>query len=392
MKIDYRSNIWKAAIIRSFNSFMLSIPIITIFLMRNGLSLSEIFTLQSIFSLAAIILEIPTGYFSDRFSRKSAIIIGATLASAGFAIYSVSDCFYGFLCAELVLAIGSSFLSGADGALLFDSLRAEGLEVRYSRELGRILSLSLASEGVACIIGGYIGSYEFRWTFYGSVFTELLVIPFALSIKEPPREKLEKEKRGTKEAICLIVKYLRENDAARLTTLYAGIASASTWSVFWFTQPYLESIEMPTDLFGWIFTGLMMISSLTSRQAHQIEMKIGSRIAIALLTFLPAIGSFLLISSRYSWSWVFIALFNMTRGMNPIFTEKYIVNSAPPAYRATVLSAKNMINRMMLVITGLAIGAISRSGDLDTTMAIMGASFFLIGSLLLSRMAHRRVI
>ena len=41
-------------------------------------------------------------------------------------VYCLASGFYGFLLAEITLGLGSSFLSGADTALLYDTLLDEG--------------------------------------------------------------------------------------------------------------------------------------------------------------------------------------------------------------------------------------------------------------------------
>jgi hypothetical protein len=46
------------------------------------------------------------------------MIIGAI----GLGWYTVADGFWGFLIAELILGLGSSFISGTDTAMLYDTL------------------------------------------------------------------------------------------------------------------------------------------------------------------------------------------------------------------------------------------------------------------------------
>ena len=49
---------------------MLAMPIIVIFFKENGLSLTQIMILQSVYSLTVALTEIPSGYFADFFGRK----------------------------------------------------------------------------------------------------------------------------------------------------------------------------------------------------------------------------------------------------------------------------------------------------------------------------------
>ncbi|MFP3860730.1 MAG: MFS transporter [Bacteroidales bacterium] len=118
-----QANIIKLYLIKISKWFMLFMPIIVLFYKNNGLSMQDIFTLKAAYSIAIVLLEIPSGYIADVLGRKKTLIIGAFLGFAGFLIYDFSFNFWGFLMAELVLGIGQSLISGADSALLYDSLK-----------------------------------------------------------------------------------------------------------------------------------------------------------------------------------------------------------------------------------------------------------------------------
>ncbi len=71
------SNIWKLYLHRALGYFLVIMPIITIFYQENGLSMQDIFVIQSVFSLSLVLFEIPTGYFSDVHGRKKTMILGS---------------------------------------------------------------------------------------------------------------------------------------------------------------------------------------------------------------------------------------------------------------------------------------------------------------------------
>jgi len=83
----------------------------------------EIFILQSIYSISIVVFEIPSGYFADVIGRKKTILIGAWLGLIGYSIYSFTEGFWSFVFAEITLGIGQSMISGADSAMLYDSLK-----------------------------------------------------------------------------------------------------------------------------------------------------------------------------------------------------------------------------------------------------------------------------
>lgn len=101
--MHFSRNITILLILRAVRWFLVVIPIITIFFQEHGLTMQEIFIIQSTFALGVVLFEIPTGYFADVVGRKKSLIIGMILGVIGLALYAVSREFWGFLFAELIL-------------------------------------------------------------------------------------------------------------------------------------------------------------------------------------------------------------------------------------------------------------------------------------------------
>ena len=105
--------------------FNLVMPIVVLFYQDNGLNMSQIFLLKSVYSIAMVAAELPSGYLADVWGCRRTLLLGAILGTIGIIIYSISSGFTSFLGAEIVLGIGFSFVSGADSAMLYDSLKVE---------------------------------------------------------------------------------------------------------------------------------------------------------------------------------------------------------------------------------------------------------------------------
>jgi len=95
MKSKYESNIWKMYVIKGSRYFMLFMPIIVLFYFDNGLSMTDVFLLQAIFSIFIVIIEIPSGYIADIFGRKTTIIFATIFSFIGLVVYSVAIGFTG---------------------------------------------------------------------------------------------------------------------------------------------------------------------------------------------------------------------------------------------------------------------------------------------------------
>jgi hypothetical protein len=55
-----KNNIWKLYLYKILSGMLFSVPIMVLFWQQNGLSLTDIMILQSIFAIFVVILEIPT--------------------------------------------------------------------------------------------------------------------------------------------------------------------------------------------------------------------------------------------------------------------------------------------------------------------------------------------
>ncbi len=131
---------------------MLFMPIVVLFYEDNGLEMRHIFILQAIYSISIVVLEIPSGYLADAIGRKKTIILGTIFGFLGFVAYSFSYAFLGFLFAEIILGIGQSLISGADSALLYDTLLESGKKDDYIKHEGRMLCSNCSfCNGYSCI-------------------------------------------------------------------------------------------------------------------------------------------------------------------------------------------------------------------------------------------------
>jgi MFS family permease len=391
-KIKSESNIWKLYLIKGIRSFMLTIPIIVLFFQENGLSMKEVFLLEALFSLAVIILEIPTGYFSDIFGRKKSIIIGGILATTGFAIYSQSYSFWGFLLAEIILGFGISFVSGADSAMLYDTLLEKGEESEYKKFEGRGSSIGMFSESMASVIGGLLALISLRFPLYCDTAVTFLVVPVALTLFEPKRHKFEVAENSLKSMLKLVKYSLHDHKEVKWLIIYSAVVSASTLTMFWFIQPYLLATKIPLGLFGIILAIFLLSASFFSWNAHRLEKILGRKKSLILLIILPAIGYFLLSSFWFIWSGIFILLFYAVRGINNPITLNYINGIISSDIRATVLSVKNLVGRLMFSIIGPIAGWMNDAYSLKTALMFSGIIFLIMGLVSLAFMKKHKAI
>ena len=70
-----KRNILALYLIKLSKWFTLVMPIIVLFYEKHGLGLQDVFILKSVYSIAAVALEIPSGYQADDWGRRKSLII-----------------------------------------------------------------------------------------------------------------------------------------------------------------------------------------------------------------------------------------------------------------------------------------------------------------------------
>ncbi|HYX07442.1 MAG TPA: MFS transporter [Bacteroidales bacterium] len=374
-----RKNIISLYLIKFSKWFMLFMPIIVPFYNENGLQLKELFFLQAIYSISIVALEIPSGYLADVLGRRKTLIGGTLLTFTGFLIYTVSYGFWGFLFAEVILGIGTSLISGADSALLYDTLadfRREGEYVKYE---GRIIAAGNFAESVAGILGGLLATISLRTPYYFQAGVAFIGIPAAILLTEPSRHSnmIEMSWKG----IISIVRFaLFEDKMLRRNIFFSSIIGASTLTMAWFVQPYFKLVGIPLGWYGVLWTALNLTVAVTALSAWKFDRRLGEKFIIPGITIFIFIGFMALSIFKSIWALAFLFMFYFVRGVATPVLKDYINRLTTSDIRATVLSVRSFIIRIIFSIVGPFIGWYSDKFSLQSAIRLSGIIFFLLAS------------
>ena len=98
-----------------------------------GLTISEFATLNLVWAISIILLEVPSGALADHLGRKKLVIISAVLMIFEIAILLITPVgsgivFWMFFINRILSGAAEAAASGADEALAYDSLPEEARE------------------------------------------------------------------------------------------------------------------------------------------------------------------------------------------------------------------------------------------------------------------------
>lgn len=349
-------------------------PIVVLFYHDNGLSMSQIFMLKSVYSIAMVVFELPSGYLSDVWGCRRTLIIGSLMGTLGILIYSLSSDFASFAVAEVILGIGFSFVSGADSALLYDSLKAENREKEYIKFEGRITSVGNFAEALAGVAGGLLATISLRTPYYFQIFIAGIAIPAAFFLKEP-RHVQEKVHLKMKE-ILAIVKLTYQQPEMRSAILISSFTGAATLTYAWFVQPYFEAAGVPVAIFGILWTMLNLSTGIFSIFSYRIERWMGKKNTLLFIVILLSLG-FILTSVEISLAGIAILFgFYMVRGLATPVLKDYINQYTDSKVRATILSIRNFEIRIIFAAVGPVLGYLTDAFSLQTALFVAGISYF----------------
>ena len=106
--------------------------------------------------LLLMALEVPTGWFADRFGYRRSLILGSILQVAGMICCWLADGIPGLVAASLLVAVADAFRSGADQALLYRTCIAIGRGPEFQRIEARTRAVQVVTLAVLIVGGGAI--------------------------------------------------------------------------------------------------------------------------------------------------------------------------------------------------------------------------------------------
>lgn len=346
--MNKRINIYLLNIIIFLQGLIFYAPIATIYRENRGVSISQIFLIESIYMILIILLEIPWGRFADKFGYKRTLILANFIFFLSKIIFFKADSFFMFFIERLLLAISISGLSGCDSSLLFLSLDEEDNSEK-----------AFAVYDFFSILGFLLGSI--LSTFIINISMDLAafytIIPYGVAFLLSFLLKDVKGKSSESIGIIKNLKCILEKRNILIFVIAIALVSEVVQSITVFLNQgiYIKS-NIDVKYFGVILAAIQIIK-LISIKSYKITNRIGQKTTIKLFVMLILISSFALIFIRNGFlAFTCIALIATSMAfIEPIFMD--IKNkSIKNVDRATLLSIYSMFGSVISAVVNPVIG------------------------------------
>ena len=373
------SNIKKFYLFQILEGMFFAVPVFVLFWQKNGLIMTEIMLLQSIFSIVVVFLEVPSGYFSDIFGRRMTLIVSAIFGALAMIIYSVGYNFWEFLVAELLFAIAVSFQSGTLSALVHESLVEMKREEEYKKIFGNGVFYGTLAIAVANILGGFIAGIELRYAVFASVPFFLMMIPVAFAFYEPKKKEKSQEKSQLKENLLVIKSEVLKNDKIKWLIIYSAVIYTFNNVALWIYQPYFKLSGLDVIYFGVVFASFQVVSAFSSKYAHKIEEKLGQKASLVGLTFLVSVSYLLMHNFIFLFSFSFAFIQQFVRGFRTVVISDYLNKMIKGDMRATILSVESLVGRLFYALLLPIIGWVVDIYSLENALLLIGILVLIFG-------------
>lgn len=377
-----RRNVPKLLVLNGSWMFLVVIPVVVPFYRSHGLSMQEIYWLQSTFALATVLLELPTGYAADLLGRKTSLVLASLFAGLGFTTLARVGSFEGFLVFELLMALAVAFFSGSDVALIYESLeRLPHPPEAALRAMGRKLFFSQMGETLASLLGGALVLVSLQLPAQVNAVTGWVPLVIALTLHEPPGSRMSRGRH--RDNLMHVARSLfRRGPFLRHLLANLVVYSTATLLAVWAFQAYWSEIGVPLGRFGVLWALYNLAVALTARFAHRAEASLGFR-GVALLVGLLPVAGYLLMGTSGGWLGVAAGLaFQVSRGLGQVVLRDALNTRVPAEMRATVNSVAALGMRLLFALAGPLVGfgmdAVGIAATLRVLAAVYAALAFLV--------------
>ncbi len=324
--------------------------VIVLFYLHRGLGLDHVFYMSIVWSLTALVAEIPSGYLADRIGRKRTLILGVLLLIASHVVTFFAVGLWPFMVVFVLMSASYACFSGTEEALLYESLAETKNEHDMNDRNGKQLSARSLSAIFLPAIGALIAHDLLEWQFQLLIVLNLVGTLAALVILNRLEEPTARQSVATRE-ISIFRQSLRtiKNDPwllkVTLNKLLVFIAAFLTWRI---SQPYLNAHGFGAEALGIFYVSFQILEFAGGWFAGKIEKRVGTA-SVLLATPLVMIGS-LLVSIFTTNVWIIFAALALAISANafrePVFA--HAVNARIHSdSRATTLSNLNVLKGLL---------------------------------------------
>jgi MFS family permease len=371
-------------------------PVLAIFFLDLGLSATQYTLLNFAWAVAIVCADVPAGVLADRIGRKP-LVVGATICMVGEMVLLVLAprdgglvLFLFCLANRTLSGVAEGLASGADEALVFDSLAERDRSSEWPDVLNQVIRWQSVGMVIAMLVGGacydpvfmtrlahalgftvnFTQGTTLRFPVYLNLVTAVIALAVVLGFREP---KLHEKHVGLSAAgepetaknawghLLAAGGWILKTPVA-LFVLVGGLLMDSVVRLFLtFSSSYFRLIHLPEASFGLIgagFAGLGLIVSPWARRMVRTR-SLGWNYGLLAIVVLLGLGGAAL--EIPVWGVVFMVPLGAAMTALGFMVSYYLNALVDSHHRATVLSFKGLAFNLGYGFIGLLFALVLRA-------------------------------
>lgn len=358
------------------------VPVLALFYIASQVSIAQFSLIMSIFALATLLFEVPSGVITDLIGKKRALLISRFMYVVEIFLIAFFNGFWIFLVAKIISGIGVSLSSGTDSALMYDTLKKMKREKEYKKIAGiqsTIVSISMA---IVFIIGGFLFSINNKLPAIASL--PLIAIGFILTffMEEPYKNKRKLCWYNSVKQLKESIYFFRKSNYVKYLAFFSLPIAALISILFSMSSAYFQVISIPIFVIGILAFISSMVTAFSAKISHPLESKLGEKKSLLLMWLFVFLGVGLMALMLRQIGAVFFFFIPFVDGIFGVVIDAYANKYIKTSHRTTILSIKNMFNNIGVFILFPIVGYLTKLISLQFSLIFLGA-FFLVYSVFL---------
>ena len=339
-----------------------------------GLRLFDVMLLNAWFMGWNFVLEVPTGAVADFFGRKWSVVSGAVVTSGACLLYASRPSYPVFLAAEAVFALGYCLVSGADEALLYDSLVAMDRVTEAGPRIARLHAAQLVGIVTGALGGGVIAAQlGVRAPMACQAIPIAAAALLAITLVDPTTPVAHSRVTSYRALLTSGIRRLRADRPLALLVVDMVLVGGFGWTLIWLYQPLLARAGIAQSWFGIIHAVLCVAQIAVLRSVDWLVPLLGGRSRyLRLAAAVPGVAMLGLAAQGNPATTVALIVLAMGFGLSRTPIASTALNARVDAdARATMLSTVSMLRTLVVCLVNPAVGLLA-DRSLPATMTALG--------------------
>lgn len=350
-------------------------PVFTILFLDYGLSIEQFALLNTVWAFTIVLAEVPSGALADLIGRKRLLVATTLLMMIEMSIIAFVPLgnstliFMAFLLNRILSGLAEAMASGADEAMAYDTLVAQGdpgdwpkvldLQMR-AQNVGYIFAMTLGAvvydPGMVNTLLGWLGAagevsqqVTMRYPVYLTLLLGILAFCTTLGMRDPLVNGPVAESSGSGVSIWEVTRltfqaggWILRTPFALAVILFAMSLDHTLRMIVTMTSQYYRLIDLPEASFGLLGSAVAVLGLFVPRIARSMTERYspGRNVIVLISLALAALGLLTLFVPYLGLVPMLMVFIVMM--MTSFFTSHYLNQITESSQRATVLSFKGL--------------------------------------------------